>query len=218
MSKRKQKKAIPKKSGGRPSSYSMKLGDLICALLAEGKSLRTICSLKNMPHLSTVLLWVVKGERGDEEYAVFSEQYGRAREAQSEALMDDVIDIADDDRNDYAFRESEDNAGNGAKAFVLQDNINRAKLRIETRFKYASKMHRRKFGEKIQQEITGKDGGPVEINDAKAALLRGLVPDAPDTEQIRRIKRLRGEAEALCRLVMAWPSRSADPLATGLLG
>jgi len=27
-------------------------------------------------------------------------------------------------------------------------------------------------------QITGKDGGPVEINDAKAALLRGLIPDA----------------------------------------
>lgn len=29
-------------------------------------------------------------------------------------------------------------------------------------------------------EITGKDGGPVELTDAKAALLRGVVPDAPE--------------------------------------
>jgi len=29
----------------------------------------------HMPHLSTVLLWIVKGERGDEEYKAFSEQY-----------------------------------------------------------------------------------------------------------------------------------------------
>jgi phage terminase small subunit len=33
------------------------------------------------------------------------------------------------------------------------------------------------FKEKV--EITGKDGGPVELSDAKAALLRGLVPNTP---------------------------------------
>ncbi len=30
-------------------------------------------------------------------------------------------------------------------------------------------------------ELTGKDGGPVELSDAKAALLRGLVSNASDT-------------------------------------
>jgi hypothetical protein len=33
------------------------------------------------------------------------------------------------------------------------------------------------FKEKV--EITGKDGGPVELSDAKATLLRGLVPNPP---------------------------------------
>jgi len=32
---------------------------------------------------------------------------------------------------------------------------------------------------KQRLELTGKDGKPIEISDAKAALLRGLVPDAP---------------------------------------
>jgi len=171
------KKPKPCSKPGRPSKYTEKLGDLICALLAEGKSLRTICALKEMPHLSTVLLWVVKGERGDEMYIAFSEQYACAREAQMEALLDEVIEISDDDSEDFVFKGGEDKDGNGAKMFIKLDNINRDKLRIETRFKYASKMHRRKFGEKIQQERTGKDGGPVEISDAKAALLRGLVPN-----------------------------------------
>lgn len=107
-----------------------------------------------MPHLSTVLLWVVKGERGDEHYQAFSEQYSRAREAQMEALLDEVVEISDDDRNDYGFKEGEDKDGKGAKPCIMPDNINRAKLRIETRFKYASKMHRRKFGDKLTQDVT----------------------------------------------------------------
>jgi len=30
-----------------------------------------------------------------------------------------------------------------------------------------------------RNEVTGKDGGPVELTDAKAALLRGVVPNPP---------------------------------------
>jgi len=172
--KRKKVKREPK-AMGRPSKYTLELGDLICALLAEGKSLRTICALENMPHISTVLLWVVKGERGDEQFADFCEQYRRAREAQSEALIDEVIVIADDSSLDFKFVTKDDETGQSAKALVDNEHINRSKLRIETRFRYAAKMYAKKYGDKIQQEITGKDGGPVEISDAKAALLRGVI-------------------------------------------
>jgi phage terminase small subunit len=37
--------------------------------------------------------------------------------------------------------------------------------------------HRGMFKEKV--EITGTDGGPVELSDAKTALLRGLFPNPP---------------------------------------
>ena len=37
-----------------------------------------------------------------------------------------------------------------------------------------------KYREKVHAEITGKDGGPVELSNAKAALLRGVVPDAAE--------------------------------------
>ena len=78
MTKRTKKPNKPKPAG-RPSKYTEKLGDLICLLMAEGKSLNSICKLEDMPHKSTVLLWVVKGDRGEEEYAAFSDQFRRAR-------------------------------------------------------------------------------------------------------------------------------------------
>jgi hypothetical protein len=74
VAKKTKRAAKDKKAAGRPTKYSLEVGDLICALLAEGKSLRTICALKKFPNLSAVLLWVVKGERGDELYQAFSEQ------------------------------------------------------------------------------------------------------------------------------------------------
>jgi hypothetical protein len=149
------------KPAGRPTTYTPELGDLICALLAEGKSLRTICCLDNIPAVSTVLLWVMKGERGDKEYETFSEQYRIAREAQAEFLADEIIDISDDDRNDYGFKEAEDGSGSGAKAFILQDNIQRAKLRVDSRKWFASKLRPKKYGEKIQATHTGPDDKPL---------------------------------------------------------
>lgn len=146
--------AAEKNTTGRPTTYTVELGDAICVKLAEGESLRTICAGDDMPVKSTVLLWVVRGDRGDETYAAFSDQYRRAREAQAEALLDEVIEIADDGSND-TYTDSEGNER------VNFDHINRSRLRVDTRFKAVAKMHPRRYGEKVQQEITGKDGGPL---------------------------------------------------------
>lgn len=37
-----------------------------------------------------------------------------------------------------------------------------------------------RYSEKTRAEVTGKDGGPIELSEVKAALLRGVVPDATD--------------------------------------
>ena len=89
-----------------------------------------------------------------------------------------MVDISDDNSLDYIFSEKSDESGQSARAIVNAENIARAKLRIETRFKFASKMYPRKYGDKVHQVITGKDDGPVELSNAKATLMRGLVPDA----------------------------------------
>jgi hypothetical protein len=112
-----------------------------------------------MPAVSTVLLWVVKGDRQDETYKTFSEQYRCAREAQSEALLDEVIELADDAAGDYHLNVETDSGT--IKAAPNIEHIQRSRLRIETRFRAAAKMHPRKFGEKVQQELTGPNGAPL---------------------------------------------------------
>ena len=53
---------------GRPTTYNEEIASLICARMADGESLRSICRDDAMPALSTVFLWVSK-------HSEFSEQY-----------------------------------------------------------------------------------------------------------------------------------------------
>jgi hypothetical protein len=44
-------------------------------------------------------------------------------------------------------------------------------LRVDTRKWMAGKLAPKKYGEKVTQEITGNDGGPIEMSDADRAKL-----------------------------------------------
>lgn len=134
---------------GRPTSFSPELGDAICLHLAEGKTLRKIAEMDGMPAVSSILLWVVKGFRGDEAYKAFSEQYALAREAQSEMFMDEVVEIADDDSEDY--RELGD--GDCPRIVVNHEHISRSKVRIETRLKVAEKFAAKRYGPKADTNV-----------------------------------------------------------------
>ena len=46
------------RSTGRPSSFTAKLGEVICARLADGRSLRSICADGDMPSATTVFRWL----------------------------------------------------------------------------------------------------------------------------------------------------------------
>jgi hypothetical protein len=75
---------------GRPTDFSEDLAAEICGQIAEGKSLRKVCSAKKMPAISTVMKWLA-----DDEHSTFVEQYAHAREAAADALADDIQDISD---------------------------------------------------------------------------------------------------------------------------
>lgn len=146
---------------GRPSIFTPELADLICERIANGESLRSICRDDAMPACSSVFKWL-------NENKSFSEQYARAREAQADALFDDVLDIADDARNDWMETHAEDSMG----WRVNGENIQRSRLRVDARKWMAGKLAPKKYGEKVTTELTGKDGGPIqteEVSDLEAA-------------------------------------------------
>jgi hypothetical protein len=137
-------KATDKNKGGRPSKYSQELADRICAKLMEGMSLRAICKEDDMPSIGTVCVWLASG---DESFSGFQEQYARARQVQAELLADEIIDIADDSSRDT----EETDMGN----VTNYENIQRSKLRIDTRKWIASKLLPKKYGDKLDLNHSG---------------------------------------------------------------
>lgn len=129
---------------GRPTDYSQEKASLICSRMAEGESLRSICRDDSMPALSTVFLWVAK-------HSEFSEQYKLAMASRADAMFEDMIDIADDGRNDYIV------SGEGEERFNTE-HVQRSRLRLDTRKWMLSKMLPKKYGDKIIDDPVGNDG------------------------------------------------------------
>jgi len=130
---------------GRPSSFSQKLADIICERIANGESLRRICSEEKMPGLTTVFAWL-RSNQG------FQNQYARAREDQAEFYLDEIMAISDDSRGDTEVRV--DSQGNEYDA-PNNEWIQRAKLRVDARKWAMSKLAPKKYGDKIGVEHSG---------------------------------------------------------------
>lgn len=126
---------------GRPSGYTKEIGDEICERLSDGESLRAICRDDHMPSKAAVFRWLYVNQ-------TFRDQYARAKEEQADSLADDILDIADDGRNDTYV----DDEGNKKVDF---DVIQRSRLRVDARKWIASKLKPKVYGDRIQQEISG---------------------------------------------------------------
>lgn len=137
---------------GRPTDFTQEVAAAICAELAKGRSLRDVCSDEGMPAESTVRLWALEDREG------FSAQYVRAREVGYHSMADELMEIADDARNDWMERRGEDDAGWQANG----EHIQRSRLRVDTRKWMLSKVLPKLYGDKVA--LTDGDGGPFTIN------------------------------------------------------
>jgi len=130
-----------KKINGRPTKYSQELAAKLCEQLSEGISLRTVCLAKEMPNKSTVFNWLHTNQS-------FLDQYTRAKQESADAMAEDVIDIADNE--DQLI---EDGSG-GYRHNPIQ--VQRDRLRIETRKWLMAKMKPKKYGDKLDLTSDGK--------------------------------------------------------------
>ena len=144
---------------GRPSTFAQDIADVICERLMDGESLRTICKSDDMPAASTVFRWLTL-------HKDFSEQYARAREIQADLLFDDVLDIADDGTNDWMQRANAD--GTLGDAVLNGEHVQRSKLRVDARKWMAGKLAPKKYGERVVNEHTGPNGGPIQTEELSA--------------------------------------------------
>lgn len=137
-------------------AFSQEVFDAICERIADGESLRAICEDEDMPNKATVMRWLAADKS-------LSDQYARAREAQADTLFEEILDIADDARNDWMERRGQDDAGWQANG----EHIQRARLRVEARKWMAGKLRPKVYGDKVA--IGGADDlPPIKTEDVSA--------------------------------------------------
>lgn len=100
-----------------------------------------------MPSLETIFKWLREKDN-------FSDQYRKATEDRAMAMFEEMIEIADDNSNDVVI-------GEDGKERCNTEFVNRSRLRVDTRKWAIARMHPKKYSEKIVQEITGPEGGPL---------------------------------------------------------
>ena len=131
--------------------------DILAALevwIAEGKTLREFTRQEGMPSWQSIYAWL-------DEDKEFSDRIAHARELGEEAISQECFAIADDASNDWMERLGKD--GQPVGWMLNGDHVQRSKLRIETRLKLLAKWNPKKWGDKLDLNHAGKDGGPLEF-------------------------------------------------------
>lgn len=151
---------------GRPSTFTQEVADEICERMADGESLRSICSADKMPNRATVARWLASNEQ-------FRDQYAHACELRTDELFDQMLEIADTPQV---------GTKSVSKATGIEiteaDMIEHRRLQVEARKWALGKMAPKKYGDRITQEHTGVDGGPVQIEKIERVIIRPANPDA----------------------------------------
>jgi hypothetical protein len=177
--KRGAKPAIPKKPSTKPAAKKKVAGvatsatrpphaidrsviDTVLEKLVEGNSLRSICAEEGMPAMATFMRWLAEeGEEGDK----LRERYAHAREAQAETIAEDILTIADEECTMVkASKHGSSDDGDGETEVIFDATaVARNRLRVDARKWLLSKLVPKKYGDKVQTELTGAGGGAIEV-------------------------------------------------------
>lgn len=132
---------------GRPSTFSQKTVDEIIQRIADGESIRSICRDEKMPSLSAFFRWM-------SEKPQLREHYEAATEVRAETIFEEALEIADT----VLIGEKVKTTGEGENQKVetqTGDMVERARLKVDTRKWFLSKLRPKKYGDLVRQELSG---------------------------------------------------------------
>ena len=136
-------------------TWTTAITDRICELIESGKSINSFAGKKGMPSAPSIYRKMAKD-------AEFAGMIDIARQAQQEHEMEKCIELADS---------------------ATPEDWQVKRLQIWARQWRASRMIPKKWGDKITQEITGRDGAPIAtqqitLSDDQEAALQTLIATA----------------------------------------
>jgi hypothetical protein len=94
---------------------------------------------------------------------VATERYARAKAAQMAAVAEEMVAIADECRLGEKTKETRDGTFR-----EWGDMVDRSRLQVETRKWLLAKLAPKKFGDRVEQILTGADGGPIQTESTVA--------------------------------------------------
>lgn len=121
------------------AEFTQELFDEICAYLATGESLRTVCKREGMPAKGSVFRWL-------NDKPELRDQYARAKQDGCTALAEELFDIADEEPT----KKEDGSIDVGYNAW--------AKHRTDVRKWYLSKIAPKIYGDKVTQDHVSSDG------------------------------------------------------------
>lgn len=124
--------------------FSQDAVDEVCERIAEGEALNTICADSHLPSVTTIFKWLAA-------YPEFANSYASAREAQAELFAEQIMAISDDGSADYTLKSID----GSYEVKVDQENIQRSRLKVDTRKWIASKLKPKVYGDRQQLDING---------------------------------------------------------------
>lgn len=142
--------------------------DILCAHIAT--SARSIASILAEGHKGNTLPTYTAIKDWLQEDAELAAQYARAKADQADFVFEELLQIAD--TPEIGVKTKIDDTGKTEE--TRGDMIEHRRLRVDARKWYLSKLAPKKYGDKVNLEHTGADGGAVKV-------------DVSDTERARRI-------------------------------
>lgn len=151
--------------------WTEELEDSICSAIAiNPKGLEAICA-ENESFPSPAAIYIRLNKSKD-----FVEKYARAREMQLQVLADELVPLADQDR----ICKKRTIKADGSEEIVILDQVERTRLQIETRKWLLGKLAPKKYGDKVQNEHSGPDGGPIQAEISVKLVQANAPSDNPE--------------------------------------
>jgi hypothetical protein len=149
--------------------------DRICERISHGESFYKISQEKDWC-ISRVVFheWIEADQK-------LANKYAKAINSRTEKMADELLEIADDGKNDWMASNDPNNPGykhNG-------EHSQRSRLRLDTRKWLMSKMLPKKYGDRVEHSIGGSDSLPP----ITSADLRNLSPEDAAKKYAELIKR-----------------------------
>lgn len=132
-------------------AFDQAIADKICERIAQGEPLRQICRDEQMPAWRTVYDWL-------ESESDFAARFARAREIGFDAIAQEALQIADETQEGVETTVKPD----GSVEEKRGDMLGHRKLRIETRLKLLAKWDPKRYGDRIQNDISGGLGVTIQ--------------------------------------------------------